>query len=329
MKIRKNVALFRKCGKVLCKTYKIMIINYIKTSLLIEFVTPIKWQVLPTFFLRSVLGAQLKRICCVQRQSTCDDCILSGSCAYSVLFESPLDTSNKVLYGRNRGYHPFVLTHGAVLNGGLGYHFTVTLIGKGIQYFPFVVFAFQQAGSEGVFSSKIQYRISELTDHATGKSLQNTNLKSPQTQMLHVQQADSVIFESVSVEFITPARIKHFGKYTLDFDAISFLSSIYRRITALTQLYEESMPGENSANEKLMVPEKIHISERNIKWKDFSRYSQRQHTEMELGGIVGNFILTGGLRAFDISLLEAGKLFHVGKNTVFGLGQMDFNTINK
>ncbi len=59
--------------------------------------------------------------------------------------------------------------------------------------------------------------------------------------------------------------------------------------------------------------------------EDFSRYSQRQQTEMELGGIVGRFILTGGLRASDLSMLEAGRLFHVGKNTVFGLGQMNFN----
>lgn len=304
-----------------------MKLSYSKADFTLEFSTPVKWQVLPTFFLRSILGAQLKRICCVKRQSTCDECILAPSCAYSVLFESPLATTNQVLQGRNRGYHPFVLTHGAVLNGGLAYTFTVTLVGKGIQYFPFVVFAFQQAGSEGVFSSKIQYRISELTDQATGKSLQGTNLKKPKTQIFSADQAEIDSFESVSVEFITPARIKHLGKYTLDFDAISFLSSIYRRITALSRLYEESGADENFTDEKFLVPQKIHIAERNLKWKDFSRYSQRQQTEMELGGIVGRFILAGGLRTSDSSLLEAGRLFHVGKNTVFGLGQMNFNNI--
>jgi hypothetical protein len=305
-----------------------MKISYIKAMFVLDFESSIKWRALPTFFLRSILGAQLKRICCVQRQSTCDECSLSASCAYSVLFESPLDTANEVLQGRNRGYHPFILTHGAFLNDGFGYHFTVTLVGKGIHYFPFIVFAFQQAGSEGVFSSKIKYRISELTDQATGKSLQGINLKTPQTQIFSADQAKMDSFESVSVEFITPARIKHLGKYTLDFDAISFFSSIYRRTTALSRLYEESSSDEISTDEKFIVPEKIHIAERNLKWKDFSRYSQRQQTEMELGGIVGRFMIAGGLRASDISLLEAGRLFHVGKNTVFGLGQMDFNYLN-
>lgn len=306
-----------------------MTLNYIRVVFFLNFAAPIKWQVLPTFFLRSILGAQLKRICCVQRQSSCDTCLLKTSCAYSVLFESPLDIENAVLQGRNRGYHPFILTHGAVFNEGSDYHFTVTLVGKGIQYLPFVVYAFQQAGSEGVFSSKIQYRLSEITDQATGKSLQGPNLRIPQTQAFHLNQAEMDSYESVSIEFITPARIKHLGKYTLDFDALSFLSNIYRRVKALVILYEESSPCESSTVDKFIMPKKIHIAVRNLKWKDFSRYSQRQQTEMELGGIVGYFTLAGGLRASDVSLLEAGKLFHVGKNTVFGLGQMDFNTINK
>lgn len=299
-----------------------MKIQYTKTDFTLKFAAPIQWQVLPTFFLRSILGAQLKKTCCVQRQSSCDTCLLKTSCAYSILFESPLDETAPVLQGRNRAYHPFILTHGAVLAGTTEYRFTLTLVGKGIQFFPFVVFAFRQAGEEGIFSSKIPYQIAQISDHATGKNLFGTNIKPPLVQMFQLNPELEIEENIVSIEFLTPARIKHLGSYTLDFDARTFLSNIYRRFTSLVCLYEETEPTKSSIDLTYPASDQIQITSRQLRWRDFSRYSHRQGSEMELGGAEGKFELTGGLRALDLSLLEAGSLFHVGKNTVFGLGQI-------
>ena len=93
-----------------------MKIIYGKVSFLLDFEKPISWNTLPTLILSSLLGTQLKRICCVQRQLSCEKCNISQSCAYAVLFESPIPKDTKVLPGRNRGAHPFVLTHGKVIN---------------------------------------------------------------------------------------------------------------------------------------------------------------------------------------------------------------------
>ncbi len=161
-----------------------MKILYGKVSFLLDFEKPISWNTLPTFILRSwntlptfilrsLLGTQLKRICCVQRQLSCEKCNISQSCAYAVLFESPIPKDTKVLPGRNRGAHPFVLTHGKVINSGKQYEFTITLIGFALQFFPFVVLAFQRAGDEGIFSDQIMFSIAQITDSTNGYSKQS------------------------------------------------------------------------------------------------------------------------------------------------------------
>lgn len=305
-----------------------MEIPYFKTSFNLRFESPIQWKVIPTFFLRSLMGSQLKRICCIQRQSICDQCILKETCGYAVLFESPLAQDNLVLEGRNRGYHPFVLSHGAIMDNNTKYQFILTLIGKGTQYFPFIVYAFQQAGAEGIFSSKIHYEITSITDATTGHLVSGKSLKMPDIQTFHYDNDEAIAAEKAVVVFKTPARIKHRGRYTLEFDSFSLFTGLYRRLKALSLLYV--IPN-NSDYEKLTreytFDPSLRISSRDLFWKDFFRFSHRQDTAMELGGVLGSLDIDGPLRKQDISLLEGGRIFHIGKNTGFGLGEMDYHLI--
>ena len=45
---------------------------------------------------------------------------------------------------------------------------------------------------------------------------------------------------------------------------------------------------------------------------------------MELGGSMGSFKMKGVFSNFEISLLELAKIAGAGKNTNFGLGQLDY-----
>ncbi len=307
-----------------------MILPYIKVSLQLTFQVPVDWSVIPTFFLRTVLGAQLKRVSCVQRQLSCDNCMLAQTCAYSVLFESPLPVDNPVLEGRNRGYHPFILTHGAVLNNSTEYEFALTLVGKGIQYFPFIIFAFQQAGKEGVFSSKIPYEISILKDCANDESLFGKKLKIPTKQQFYYDLDKSPVASTAKVFFDTPARIKQKGHYSTEFDALTLFVTLHRRITSLISLYaDDPLPSHSQTSNEYHLDPEIRITTRHLIWKDISRFSHRQNTGMELGGVLGSIELSGPLRRQELSLLEAGNLFHVGKNTGFGLGKMSYEIHEK
>ena len=45
---------------------------------------------------------------------------------------------------------------------------------------------------------------------------------------------------------------------------------------------------------------------------------------MELGGVTGTFKLAGHFSCVDAGLLDFARIANAGKNTNFGLGQLDF-----
>jgi len=115
----------------------------------------------------------------------------------------------------------------------------------------------------------------------------------------------------------------------------ALLYGMYRRIELLAALYADEQSTEEVAQrlqskepeaEKnyfaYRPPQELTIVQRHLVWKDFSRYSQRQKAAMELGGALGWIELQGPFRGIEKRLLEAGSIFHIGKNTAFGLGAM-------
>ena len=62
-----------------------------------------------------------------------------------------------------------------------------------------------------------------------------------------------------------------------------------------------------------------------LHWHDLPRYSSRQKTRMKLGGFMGKIFFSGSLLPFEEALLSAAELFHLGKNTSFGLGRIEVN----
>jgi CRISPR/Cas system endoribonuclease Cas6 (RAMP superfamily) len=57
-----------------------------------------------------------------------------------------------------------------------------------------------------------------------------------------------------------------------------------------------------------------------LHWHEWTRFSSRQDTRMQMGGLLGDLTLGGpGLPTFWSSLWY-GQWVHVGKGTSFGLG---------
>lgn len=294
-------------------------IPYGKASFLLTFEQPIRWRTLPTFVLRSLLGVQLKRMCCVQHQLCCESCTIAASCAYAVLFETPIPKDTNVLPGRNRGAHPFVLTHKQVMQSGRQYLFEVTLIGFTLQFFPFVVLALQRAGEQGIFSETIHFSLTAIRDELSGQIMTLPLLNSLSVYEFSFCTELGQVADRACVEFLTPVRIKDRGKYTLDFDVFSLFQAIHRRIGVLAYFYTKT-PIQDA---EYVPPKDLEIMSRTLYWKDFSRFSRRQKSTMELGGAVGRIELGGNIRAVERSLLNAGTIFHIGKNTGFGLGEIN------
>lgn len=67
--------------------------------------------------------------------------------------------------------------------------------------------------------------------------------------------------------------------------------------------------------------------DRDLRWYDWQRYSNRQHTKMSMGGFVGKISFEGPVDHF-MPLIRAGKIVHVGKGTSFGLGKYGLKSLN-
>jgi len=62
------------------------------------------------------------------------------------------------------------------------------------------------------------------------------------------------------------------------------------------------------------------LEPRHLRWHEWTRYSSRQDTLMELGGLLGDGELSGPGLADLWALLWQGQWVHAGKGTTFGLG---------
>lgn len=301
-----------------------MLITYLPIHFFITFASPAHPDTLPLFILRSMLGKELRSMCCIANKEKCAECMYNQSCAYSFLFETILKQSNEIVPGRDRASHPFAFTGGSLSSGNTisEYDFTITLFGKACEYLPYIYASFVRAGRDGIFKSRTPFSVtkvcvgeknilidSEHIDTTTPSSFWkfNTDLPSKNGEVL--------------VDLRSPLRFKYGGKYGMDFTAQDFMNCLFRRMKTLCALY-----GSLDSELEYVAGKEIELTDRRLEWTDNKHYSARQKKEMSLGGVTGSFKLQGTFTAMEQNLLDFSKLLNAGKNTNFGLGQFDYWT---
>lgn len=305
-----------------------MTLSYLPVRFYLKFAEPVRADVHPLFVLRSMMGKNLRPMCCISRQSTCQECLYNNTCAYSYLFETILNRNNTTLPGRNRGSHPYSLSQNEFSQKSeiSRFNFTLVLFGKAVEYLPYIYAAFVRSGDDGLFKSRTKFEVAKV--FVNGKNILidknhlNTNFEPYEWQTETSPTPENAAERSekeILIELRSPLRFKINGKYTMDFTAADFMKCLYRRAKTLCDLYGIV------ENPVLYEPsDSICIEEKNLFWKDNRHYSARQKTAMELGGITGTFKMKGCFTPFELSILELNKIAGAGKNTNFGLGQIDY-----
>ena len=301
-----------------------MKLSFLQFEFNLEFIEPAIVSANPLFVLRGMLGKNLRSMCCISKKSVCGECLYSKTCVYSYIFETVLPSDNPVLPGRNKGSHPYSLSVKSRerKNPITEYSFVLTLFGKSVEYLPYIYAAFVRAGNDGIFKSRTQFRIKSVVSGGKNILIDENHLDMEvEPQSWKSAEESKLSRHEILVELNSPLRFKFGGKYGTDFSAQDFMGCLYRRAKTLCSLYGEI----SEEDSKRYVPsESLEITDRKIRWIDFNHYSARQENAMELGGSVGNFKITGNFSDFELSLLELNKIAGAGKNTNFGLGQIDY-----
>lgn len=299
-----------------------MTLSYLPAHFHLKFDSPARVDVPPLFVLRSMLGKHLRSMSCIARQNKCPECMYNKTCAYAFLFETILPAQNDVAPGRDRASHPFAFTDGSLRSGVAidECDFAITLFGKAVEYLPYMYAAFVRAGNDGIFKCRAKFHVAGIEVDGKNILLDSEHLDvSIEPKIWRLDSAFEERQGQVLVELKTPLRFKRGGKYGPDFDAWAFMSCLFRRAKTLCSLY-----GSADGIPDYRPSEKLAISDKKLAWNDAVHYSVRQKKAMSLGGVVGTLKLSGTFSPFEQNLFDFARLFNGGKNTNFGLGQMDF-----
>lgn len=287
---------------------------------------------LPEFagsLLRGTFGKAMRDLACVTRAPACDGCRVADTCVYRAVME-PVPPATHPLQRFSAIPPPFVLhLHhwgAGMLAGGQPLRFGITLVGRARRHLPLVVLALQRSAGEGWTRDRVMFDLLRVTSHADGKEIQvidpgEGKLKThPSSDVLHAHATEISRERKVSIEILTPARLQQEGRPAKpeDLSARTWLMALVRRVSLLGD-FHGSRPLMFDFGGLSAAAGRCLISQRQLRWQDWERWSAKQQRAMPMGGLVGSFTLEGELGAF-MPVMRFAQRLHVGKHASFGLG---------
>lgn len=254
----------------------------------------------PPYFIgsqiRGALGVSLKKVVCINPSFRCEGCFSTQSCLY---FE---------LYEKQNSFHKYRLDFEL---GKELYDVNIYLFEEVAHKFIYVVSALEKMVTKtGLGEARATFKNFELylNDQAIFK---NGEIMIDNIETIRHFKKDDKWYKNVTIEFITPLRIKKRNRFVrdTDFELEDILRSIQKRLEYLQNKNLPTKPFQGT------------ITKKHIKYKELTRKSNRQKTVMSFGGIVGKVDING-LNEHSYRLLEIAELIGVGKQTVFGLGKI-------
>ena len=245
---------------------------------------------------RGAFGYALRRVSCPYVNANCDECDISSECVYNEFFENISDTPNFRL---------------DINLNQKSFDFKILLFEHATSYLPHVVIAIQNMQEIGLGADRRKFKFMHLT--LNGKIIEPKFLLSEKLDTLNF--TPNFTAGDYEISLITPLRIKQKNALVRrEIDFKSFIRQIAMRF--------ESIMGERM--DKFEV--KFDRFEQDLRFYDLERYSNRQHTKMQFGGMLGKMRVFG-LDERSARLLQLSQIIGIGKSTVFGLGKIKVERI--
>jgi CRISPR/Cas system endoribonuclease Cas6 (RAMP superfamily) len=295
---------------------------YKKIGFTLSFAKTLVSPVPLAFVFRSIIGSHLHRMCCIAPNTVCGNCMFSPSCIYGSIFESVIPKDNQVLLGRNRISHPIIIETKPFMETDAN---TLTIylvfIGSSIASLPYFYTALKKGGESGILKQRAPFGITDVFSGEKSLLVNNETIDTSFEPDVWEYDIDDkhMVRGDILVQILSPLRFKVGGCYSSRLIAEDFAHCLHRRTQTLCSQYgNNDFPGDIG----YQFREKWALTENSLTWKDFTHYSTRQKGAMKLGGICGFFTLSGEFSAYEQAILRFAEIFHAGKNTNFGLGQI-------
>ncbi len=244
---------------------------------------------------RGAFGVSLKNVVCINPKKICENCFAATNCLYYDLYEDKNKTPK---------FRLDLQMNQKNLDFGI-YAYEEKC--KELPYFISAILQMAETTGIGVNREKFEIdkiHINETLVYENGEFVD----KIPSQKTF---EADTFC-QKVKVEFLTPLRMKQENKmsfYEIGFDAL--LKSIDNRVADIMGFTKRKLDFEPTFN----------VIDKKFEFCDLARYSNRQQTKMQLGGLLG-YMIVDELDGRSYELLKFGEITGVGKSTVFGLGKI-------
>ncbi|NQS76738.1 MAG: CRISPR system precrRNA processing endoribonuclease RAMP protein Cas6 [Peptococcaceae bacterium] len=286
--------------------------------------------------LRGGFGAVFKRIACSLPRTQCRACLLQPGCPYAYIFETAPPPGSEALRSYSSIPRPFVLEPPLETKTeyapGEKLCFHLLLVGKAIGYLPYFIVAFRELGEVGIGRQRKKFQLhtvkaihpvsgaGEIIYQAADQMIKNMELAwIVDAHQLAAPAADIPPVHNVGLEFQTMTRLKFADKYAQRVEFHVLMRSLLRRISSLAYFHHGWEP-ELDFTGLIDRAAAVCLVQSQTRWVDWERYSSRQSSRMNMGGVVGQVEYRGDLGAY-MPLLRLGQLVHVGKGAVFGMGK--------
>jgi hypothetical protein len=207
-------------------------------------------------------------------------------------------------------------------------HLGVTMFGSGQKFLPYVIRALAQAAEGGLRPENVRMRLSRVEqERAAGTNEWEDILRSDSTLTMFpgTTPVPPQMPSRARLHLRTPMRLRLMNDLVTPdrFTPGELGIAVRRRLTSLAKYHGggriEERSDERFADSKWL--------DGRIRWKEWTRFSSRQGTKMQMGGLVGEAVLElNGLESIW-PWLWAGQFSHAGKATSMGLGRYDIDLL--
>ena len=283
---------------------------------------PIRLPDYPGSAWRGALGHALKRTVCVVRNTPCNQCLLKHACAYSYIFETPPPANSEKMRKYTATPHPFVLRFPTQTGPNTQYQLELSLFGHGQRYLPYLIHALQTAGQDGIGGQRQVFNLISIAE-IDFNGVTQTIYQNGELQPLGPAQSPPIpaMPQQINIQLCSPLRIKQDQKNLAlaEFNFAALFSSLLRR-TSMISYFHTDTPLDTNFAELTAQAKTVQFKEQHLQWYDWTRYSSRQQTEMNMGGLIGNLNMDSHGLADFWPYLWLGQWLHAGKATSMGMG---------
>ncbi len=220
--------------------------------------------------------------------------------------------------------HPFVLRIDSRQDGA-PYRLGLILFGRADRHLPYFVHALAEAGKTGLGRQRRAFELIEVRQAQRPDAGDWRSIYAPGQPLNPV--AGSVIEppdppEWLEIHLETPLRLRREEHLVTParFGFADLFGALLRRISMLSYFHTET-PLEVDFAGLSEASREVPLYEPKLRWYDWTRYSSRQDTTLEMGGLFGRFRLRGRDIGPFWPYLWLGQWTHAGKGATLGLGR--------